>query len=234
MKLHTLIKPAALAALALILTAMPARAETVVLTDGFGGGDNDSLDGRVPDGVNLPGRTWQQNGGYFGRCDIQGNTMNVRSMDGEAYDLSSNETFTKPAVLTVQVDLMPGSLNRMGIGMGFTGEPNTYNATVYYVGLSVDQDGTVKEWEGVPADPQNIIGEVAWSGIDNAAFSPDDWHTLTYTINTATGKVSNVSLSGSNADYSPLHAIVNPGLTYANTRYVTAMGDAQSGNGNGN
>ncbi len=54
----------------------------------------------------------------------------------------------------------------------------------------MDQNGTVKEWEGIPADPQNAIGEVAWSGIDNAAFSPDDWHTLSYTINTATGKVS--------------------------------------------
>jgi len=227
------VSPLRVAVLALALASLPAQAVTI-LADGFGGTDYDSLDSRVPDGTNLPGRMWEQNGGYFGRSDIQGNTMNVRCMDGEAYDISSNENHAKPAVMTVQVDLMPGTLNRMGVGVGFTGATNTYNSTIYFVGLSVDQDGTVKEWEGVPGDPQDAIGSVAWSGIDNAEFSPGDWHTLTYTVNTVTGKVSDVSLSGSNADYSPLYSIVNSGLTAAGTQYLTVMGDAQSGNGNGN
>ncbi len=234
MKPHNLIRPVGLAALALAMTAMSSLGDTVLLTDGFSGSDDDSLDSRVPDGENLPGRTWQQNGGYFGRSDIQGNTMNVRCMDGEAYDISSNESYTKPSVMVVQVDLKPGSLNRMGVGVGFTATPNTYNSTVYYVGLSLDQNGTIREWQGVPADPQDAIGQVAWSGIDNAAFSPGDWHTLTYTVNTATGMISDVSLSGSNADYSSLCSIVNAGLTDTNTHYITVMGDAQSGNGNGN
>ncbi|MEI6676569.1 MAG: PA14 domain-containing protein, partial [Verrucomicrobiota bacterium] len=207
---------------------------TLILADRFGGNNGDSLDGRIPDGANLPGRTWQQNGGYFGRCDIQANTLNVRSMDGEAYDLSSNEAYTKPSVLIIRATLKPGTLNRMGVGAGFTDSTNTGNSTYYFSGLSLDENGTVKEWNGIPGDPQTPIRQVEWSGIDNAAFSPDDWHTLTYTVNTFTGRISNVSLSGSNADYSPLCSIYNEGVTEPRLLFTTFMGDAQSGNGNGN
>jgi len=222
-----------IAVLGWALAGIPVQAGLVV-SEGFGGSDGTGLDGRTPDGFNLPGRTWQRNGGASGRSDIQGATMNVRCMDGLAYPIASSGTYIKSPVMTLQVDLRVGTLNRMGVGVGFTASPGTANSTLAFIGLTVDQNGTLKEWNGVPGDPQTPIGQVAWAGSGGAAFTADSWHTLTYTVNLLTGMLSNISLSGSTADYTPLQVIVNAGLTDAATGYLAVAADSLTGVGNGN
>ncbi len=67
------------------------------------------------------------------------------------------------------------------------------------------------------------LESVAWSGVGGAAFNPSTLYTLSYSIDTSTGAITGVGLSGSNADFSPIDNDFNGLFTDMNTAYAGFM-----------
>ena len=212
-----------LSALALSLAAVPAPAgDIIIVSDGFGGTGN--LHGRAPDTVNLPGGTWVK-GGYLG--------YGQETLDGaghvecalQAYstvDIQSAGAYTKPPELTVTAELAPQDSANQGLGVGFwasQGEGNT-NAAYSIYGLALRSDGRLgyyaSPWPGGDLYTHHPDLSVAWSG---PAFDKNAYYTLSFTVDTATAKLTAVSLSGSTADYSSFLSSALAPFTDTNTAY---------------
>lgn len=84
----------------------------------------------------------------------------------------------------------------------FHPELSSVNGSSVLAGVSLVSDGMLRLV--AIGDPWNAIATVAWSGTGGAAFSTNNYYTLQYTLDTTTGNLSNISLSGSNANFSAL------------------------------
>jgi hypothetical protein len=213
-----------LGVLALALTAVPAGA-TVIISDGFSGADGAALNGRTPDGTNLPGVNWQITGGYFGSPSISSNTLDVPSIGGGALNISSVGSYTKPTVMTIAADLEVGNLNGgdnpEGMGLGFWSalHPGGGSLTDFY-GLMLRNNGSLSLTKET-----TVYQTVAWAG---SAFSTNTFYTLSYSVDTNTGRVTSVSLAGSTADYSAIINDTTVLFTDTNTKYAGIRADAGS------
>jgi hypothetical protein len=129
---------AVVAGLVLVGAAQQAAGQTLILSDSFSGTDGATINGRTPDGVNLPGQTFVS----ASYVTYVGAAQSITTSDGApgpaattgfngsiTYNLSSNGGYTKPTQLTLSLDIeantsvdaAPASLR--GVGLGFYSAP---------------------------------------------------------------------------------------------------------------
>ena len=203
-----------LGVLTLVLAAVPTRANAII-SDTFTDADGTALIGRQPD-INLPGDAsgWRFNGDSTvwtpaTNCLIQGNAAAL-STDVGAMVYLNYGTYTKPTEWTISGDLTINTVTmgpldnyKPGVGLGFFDYANswaTFGESGFH-GLVLRPDGQLTYLNDLA-----MKQTVAWSGIGGAPFSTSASYALSYSVNTVTGGITDVSLSGSNADFS---AIIN-------------------------
>jgi hypothetical protein len=177
---------------------------TVILQDDFNGTVGAELAGSSPGVANLPGGTYQtdyvNSGGTFKAFyDSQGNPAPDAHLydDGSspsgsvAISIASHGNYDKPTTFSIQADIAPAAV----IMLGFYGTPPAsgtdsltgFTGLAYHDGtgtLDLVEDGVTKT-------------SIAYTG----SFNGSAYNTLKYTVDTTTGDISNVTLTGSTSNY---------------------------------
>jgi fibronectin type 3 domain-containing protein len=202
--------------------------------DGAPGGlglfpNNGTTPGNTILGADLPGGRWQQGGsgwdynatevgnlsGYgASSLKLTGGTQNIsyvslQSNENVAITLSGFNTNTQ---LNVSVDVSPQSGN---CWVGFDSALGTANN---FTGLSVDPSGGVS----LIVNGSQVGSTIAFTG----TFTKTTASLLTFTVNTATGAISNISLQGSASTYN----FTTAAFTASATAYA-ALGTPPGGTG---
>jgi len=183
---------------------------------------NINLVGTKPQPVDLPGGAWQLatgDGTYEMPLTSPGEMgclAYFHNAASAALSLASNGAYVKPTVMTLSGDLSFNGNSATGFGvLGFysalSGE-HTGNVLANFTGLILFEDGSVQLVEkGAPAGaPVKFTGK----------YDPIQPATLTYSIDTTTGGISNISLAGSTSAY----AFKSTAFTPAATAYVGVGG----------
>ncbi len=201
----------------------------------------------APD-INIPGGSYVYNGNYgvwgpFSNVQTNG-TGSIGPELAAGLPIHTAGNYVKPTMMTISAGLQTNTLEWTdndpwrGIGLGFFPEMSTNTSNIIsgeqsFVGVVLSPTGTLMLVEGNSANvyPGNkeVFESVGWSGIGGAAFSPTTTYQLTYTINTATGGISGVSLSGSNADFSPIDNDRDALFINALTNYAGFVGVSSAG-----
>ena len=193
------------AILLLFASAVTTEAQTVIISDGFSGTNGASLNGRTPDGVNLPGRSYTvasyldyvgaQPGIYTGGgSPLPSATTGFNAV--VFYDLSSNGGYTKPSLLTLSIDIQintaANNVTPRGVGLGFYSISRANNseteANDHFTGLTFRPDGALN----LVVDGVLQAATVAPFG----GFLTSSFYTLTYSVNTVSGSITAVKLNG--------------------------------------
>jgi hypothetical protein len=220
----------------LALTPVPVRAETLVASSFSSGKDRMSLVGlnedhaaQSPDGANVSGETWLLSGG--GAVDVMmwDDAARVRNGGAVAVSLGGRNA---NAILTVSVDVtfdvpdaegianssseaellkMQGDFKSGRAILGFYSEvpPQKYGHRYKaFTGLQVHTDGSLQLYvAGVPSGAPIPFG---------GTFHPEEGIVLTYSVNTATGALTEVSFGSSSAAYRfPTNAFTKEATAFA-------------------
>ncbi len=211
----------------------------LLILDTFQGAAGASYPSHAPD-INIPGGIYAfQNSASTSVSTLKGNGTAVIGPDiGAGLPISSNGTYTKPTTMTISAGLQVGTIGTdsdiwRGIGLGFYSAMSTAGGQHGYsdfFGVVLTPVGALDLVEdiGTLGNTKHLLESVPWSGVGGAAFSTSNTYTLTYTINTLTGGISGVSLSGSNANFSPINNDTNGIFTDTNTAYAGFTGSAPS------
>lgn len=182
-----------------------ANAAPTIISDSFTGTDGSTLNGRTPDGADLPGRTYsaasENSSGSFAQPVIDTGSGNPSpsartGFNGATFiDISSTGSYTKPSLLTLGLDLQMNTIANdggavRGIGLGFFSPTPAGggNADSNFTGLTVRPDGSLHL---VKQGVQQLATVAAFAG-----FSIDTFYTLTYSVDTSTGSITNVLFNG--------------------------------------
>ncbi len=170
------------------LTADAAALVPVYLYDSFTGADNTGMVGKPVSGVNTLGSTYIAQGNIMGYGEhIVSNTYTMGADGGVSADI----TRLSPATFTVSAKMSVGSITGAdsatnpyrGVGLGF------------YPG-----DGGIDKFVGITVRTNGKLGLVESGTLKNeqaiAGYAATNWYTLSYVVNTGTGSISNVKLSG--------------------------------------
>ncbi|MEJ0001218.1 MAG: hypothetical protein WDO13_19915 [Verrucomicrobiota bacterium] len=179
----------------------------VIVNDSFGGAGGAYLNGRTPDGKNLPGQTWisnTQNSPQSALLDAAaGNpapSVNTTYNAFAAISLASNEAarYAKPTLLTISADLQLNTIEGgdhpfRGVALGFFSAnqgpfDSTGDSGANFYGLLVTPDGRIERVTN------GTVNTTKTAAIDN--FSPATFYHVSFTVNTATGALSNVTVNG--------------------------------------
>jgi len=185
---------------------VPAGAATAIVSDAFSGSNNAAINGRFPDGINLTGRAYVSDG--IGQMSLDATLGNLKpavntGQNGTMYiDISSNpgKSYTKSSLLTLTADIellntSNDAVEPRGIGLGFFSGPTSAgeDGSTHFTGLRIKTDGTLNF----------VLGGVASGSISVPASTsfptgwvPANFYTLTYTVDTTTGSITNVNLNG--------------------------------------
>ena len=229
---------ALLGAAALTLNA-PLHAQTTIISDGFSTNTDGSsatagstLDGRNPDTVNLTGNTYlattQNPGGQYAQPVLTGSPSFVAGTGFNGTDsisIASNGAFAKPTSLTLSLDLQINTLqddggtnatSARGISLGFfNAAPTTGSeSNLGFYGLNVAPDGSLYL--------VNNGTRTNTFAAPFAGFSTANFYTLTYTVDTTTGLLTNVTFGGQ--DESGAFTGVTTGVVGAVTDQVGFFG----------
>jgi hypothetical protein len=214
-----------------------------IISDTFTGGTNgDSLSAHTPD-TNLPGGSWLNPSinPAVPEFTLASGTASGNPQRSSAISILSNGGYVKPTQFTISADLSPNNMSvsdpasgGRGIALGFFSATGTNSFSQnLFTGLVLDANGRL----GLVQDPNSsgffgagsTLGTtVAYAG---GVFSATSFYTLSYTVDTTTGTISGISLSGSTADYSSLAAntlFTNAATSYAGF-YESATTFAQAG-----
>ncbi len=211
-----------------------------IILDTLTGTAGTTYPSHAPD-VNVPGGAYAfQGSNSTAASTLQGNGTGTIGPDvGIGIPISSNGPYTKPsqmmlaAGLEIGTNTDSGGTSFRGIGLGFYPGPlgGVHSNSGGFYGLGLKTNGTLVLINGTDGGGDWIVVEsVPWSGVGGATFSTSTMYTLTYSINTTTGGVSNVSLSGSAADFTPIDTDMNGVFTNAVTTYL-AIADSGSNGG---
>lgn len=189
----------------------------IIVQDTFTGADNTLLSVHAPD-VNLPGGAWGANGNVsaWGEPMIKGNAAFVNPDMGAGIPLTSAGSYTKPTSFTISADMTITTLDanpdRIGLGFYSYVVPWQTWAIQNFKGLLLTRDGTL-QYVSNDGATTTVLQSVAWSGIGGAGYVTGAMHTLSYDVNTLTGRITGVSLSGSNANFSAITGDTSNTLT---------------------
>jgi hypothetical protein len=197
-----------LAALAVAaLAASVQAAPLVIVSDGFSGVDGTGVNGRTPDGANLPGAAWFATGVAANNPPViaagTGNplpSVDLKYNGDASISIASAGAYVKPHQMIISGDL---NLNNTlddndlarGVGLGFysVATPTPPDAPLHFTGLTLSNAGSNNGALSVIVDGSSLGSIPVLSGILNTA----SFYRLFYTVDTTTGAVSNVSLNGS-------------------------------------
>jgi len=229
MSAKQMLRVLAVVAVGMVCWAGAAQAGTIVSDDFTGNG---SMNGRTPDGTNLPGNNWATNASYWGVPSTSGGEIANTDLNSVSQiDISSAGGYTKPTTLTVSTTVRTESNLRHGVGAMFSyldPTPNNNGAWGQFLGLNLNDNGNVEYYSTTftgdfynrsPSSVQN------WDAGADGAFDTNALYTLTYTVDTVSGKVTAVSLSGSTQDFAAILADAAAPFTDANTKYVGITAD---------
>jgi len=203
-----------------------------VISDVFTGTNNETVDGMKPDTTNLPGGAWSMDavntaGSFEAYIDTgEGNpapSLHLYDVGGStgsaAIPIWSVATYTKPIKFSISVDikeLNPGIVLLVGFygTLPAAGSPSITGLTGlgYHTDngdLDLVENGTTKT-------------TLPFTG----TFSSSGFNTLSFSVDTSTGGLSNVHLTGLTGSY----PFSTTALTDAATRYIafgTSTGGAQ-------
>lgn len=220
------------------------NSQQVIVSDDFAGGaDGAFTTGRIPDLANLPGGTWGKatsqdalrtttSAGYGN--PIVGAYQDDQS--GSGVSIASSGSYVKPTTFTIQADISPKNLaglaaNGRGIALGFYSQLNTSAgfSQSNFTGLVLDSAGNLNlvndpNQSGFFGAGSYLGSPIAFAG---GTFDPQGFYTLSYDVNTATGAISNIRLSGSTADYSSFYSTAL--FTDAATMFAGSYGSSEGG-----
>jgi hypothetical protein len=219
-------------ALIIGLTGGLARADYIVASD-FNQEDGVAIDLVAPSIANQPGAaTWFQTGlvgtSYSWAFNhISGNVNEQGLSNGTGISIDSAGSYVKPTQMHIQADLRSGittgtNMNlARGVALGFYDGTQVASTTADpmtgFTGLVLANDGGLYVYSGRAA----TSSKVAFGG----TFSTSAYYTLGYNVNTATGAISNITLSGSTADYSGLTSSAFTNAATANLGFLTSSED---------
>jgi hypothetical protein len=236
-------------------TLAATNASAQIISDDFSGVTSGTvINGRTPDLADQPGSVYASRGAQT--TGLKGNTSTGNpapsisgstGQDAEEIALSGG-TYTPPADITVSLDLSPGNvgtgssgnsdtLNDRGVGLGFYS--SAVSSAVYaengYTGLVLDSNGDLSFYSNLTSGNLSGTGVTGSSAVayTGGTFNSADFYTLTYTVDTSTGDISDISLSGSTADYSSLITASNGLFTTTNTADVALYGSSATVGGSG-
>ena len=227
-------KNLSLLAVAVAILAAAQVSGGIIVQDTFTGVDNTTLPNHAPD-VNLPGGAWGANGNVsvWGEPTIMNSAALLPPDMGTGIPLASAGSYTKPTSFTISADmtLIVQDANSVGTGLGFFSSVDPYRiwGIQYFRGLVLMRDGTLKYMvnNGTRFTESTFLESVAWSGIGGASYVTGAMHTLSYSVDTLTGRITSISLSGSNANFSTIiNDMTNVFTDGATTRVGFVMADA--------
>ena len=228
-----------------------------IINDTFGGASGSSIVGQAPSPVNLPGGMWQ--GANISSATYTGsNQLALVGNSGCVEVPTTGGSFTPPTVLTLSAGLTVNDINSngdtfgRGMALGYFSQivPTGQAAeSGFFRGLTLDAatgqtgdgsgPGTVElDLPAATLGPENRAVIIPFPTSVFGAFSTSATYTLSFTIDTSTGQISNVSLSDGTttdtADYAAIDAFDTTGqFTAANTPFVGLLNtSADSGTGN--
>jgi polysaccharide biosynthesis protein PslG len=191
------------------LNEVPAQAFTII-NDTFDLPTNnwstENVPGTYPDTVNLPGTAWQEARGwswaepkiYDQASGSLANTAKLINYTGIAIGLGSTGSYVKPASLMISADvaITGGTTGTGAVFLGFYGTPPPANADSgsalgTFSGLRLTEDGALTL----------ITNGTTGNAIAGPAVARNTLYTLAFSVNTSTGAISGVSLTGSASTY---------------------------------
>ncbi len=188
-----------LAASAVLLLNCPVQANTIV-SDAFTGTNGAAIAGRTPDTADLPGGVYVATNGSY-PATIQSGSANLSTDLGESVTIASAGSYVKPTVLTISASLYEGNLTAdtppeatTGPGLGFySSQGGGGSGWNNFTGLFLNPNGNLEL-----VSPQHIgVAGDAYVGVWNSAI----YHTLSYTVDTVAGAISNVVLDGTSYSF---------------------------------
>jgi PEP-CTERM motif len=204
----------------LILAVVPTQAQ-VLVSDTFIHANGSFIPGGVPDTgyspspANILGGTYQVTGGGGGDGVFSGNAALMHNGGGVGLAMGSYNDNANLAIaadisflnLTAPISLTGYALLGFNTAAGNGNySPGTTRTT--FTGLQVALDGNISLFlQGVETG-----SPIAYGGI----YNPAAVSRLTYTVNTTTGAISNISFGSSLS----LYSFVTTGFTQARTEYV--------------
>jgi len=242
-------------ALIVCVSACAAQAAEIVF-DTFAGDRGAKVADRTPDKASAPGGKWtavnNPNVGIRAEIAISNAPdeyqFPMMVLDGVhsgtgvvAVPLSSQGAYTKPKKFTISaefVGLGSGPRPALGFYSALPVMPATKEGEPPAKGEAVDKNftGLVLTPFGAGLDNGTLAlyvnGKTETSMKYTGSFDQTQIHRLSYDVDTATGAISNVSLTGSTSDYSSLKttAFTDAATAYAAVGYVFACGnDAKVG-----
>lgn len=189
-----------------------------------------SIIGTVPE-TNSPGASWLMATGWnynqmlYPVTDSGGARWRASNGAAVVLPLASNGSYTKPSVLKISAEVLMVTVSgnvSPWIALGFYDAVQAANGGILssktnLTGVVLNYDGSL----GLYDDGVLVPGStVAFGG----TFQRDQYYTLTYTVNTTSGAISGLSLSGSAANYTTLMSAGTP-FSDAKTAYA-GMGAA--------
>ena len=206
-------------------TVVTAQAQNTIISDTFTGPNGLSANGRLPSGTDLPGSTWSA--GTYWNPSIQNNTLSIGADTGASISLASSGPYVEPANITESVTFSVSSDTALGVGIGFSSTTvsptSAYSYRNIFTGLAVTSAGNVQLWE-----QGSVLDTAIWSG---TAFNPNSAYTMAYTIDTTSGAVTSISLTGDGADFTSLLTASgnNNVFSPANTQNAEIWGGGPNG-----
>jgi hypothetical protein len=209
-----------------------ASASTIIVSDGFSGTNGATVNERTPDGVDLPGSTWQvgqQNAGGTSPMAIDtsvGNpspSVSTNYNDAAGISIASANGYTEPSELTISADLNIGTIqggglsyNTYGEGLGFWGTvpTNGQNSFTGFTGIALDPYGDLTFINNGTASTVTAAAPSS-ATISNGYIT--GFNTLTYTVDTTTGTITQLIFDGTNltSDFSSAAASQTGAPTFA-------------------
>lgn len=217
----------------------PASGGIVVSTtfDEFSGVGDAAVNGTSP-AINLTGNNWiatsGQGGGIY-RGDEDDVRLGVQT--SSAIDLGS--VAGPNDVITLSLDMFVHNTRTTdpdrGIGLGFysTGDGTGQFSQNYFTGLLLDRNGNLTfvrdpNATGFFGTGSTVSPSIAYQG----TFVPNQFNTLSFSVDRSTGSLSDISLQGSSADYSSLISAADGLFTNSNTQFagfLSSFGGSQPG-----
>lgn len=224
-----------------LISHLPSKA-AVIIQDDFNSPQFTAIAGRTPSVANVPGSSWvKATSATSGFTTSPDNTYGspipgayISNQTAAAINMGLNSVasiITLSAHIKLQTMAGAASAGR-GVALGFYGNSwigNGQYSQNGFTGLVLDQSGNINLVQDLNQNGFFSTGSVLETPVAFAggSFNKNGFHELMYSVDTSTGKITSVSLSGSTADYSSL---MNSSLfTVANTSYAGYYGSGTTG-----
>ena len=165
---------------------------SVVLSDDFTRSNGTNISGTAPGVVDVPGGSYWVN--PYWSNSVQNNTLQLQADLSAIVTLGSYANSVLSFTTSLSLGNLSGSGGNRGVGIGLNSAAHGNSDS--FSGLRLDPTGALTLMSNFT---QHASVTAFGAGFDESIF-----HTLSYSVDTATGAVSNIQLSGSTADFSAL------------------------------